>query len=38
MEYVTFNNHMKMPILGLGTWNLRGQECINTVAAAIDIG
>lgn len=38
MEYVAFNNHIKMLILGLGSWYLRGQECINTIAAVIEMG
>lgn len=38
MEYITLNNGMKMPLLGLGTWDLRGQQCIDTVVEAIDIG
>ena len=27
-----------MPLLGLGTWDLRGQECIDTVCCAIKNG
>ncbi|MCD8027355.1 MAG: hypothetical protein LUF02_01535 [Erysipelotrichaceae bacterium] len=38
MEYMTLNNGMKMPLLGLGTWDLRGQQCIDTVVDAIDVG
>lgn len=38
MEYVTLNNGVKMPLVGLGTWNLRGQECTNTVKQAIELG
>lgn len=38
MEYITLNNGIKMPIIGLGTWDLRGQECIDTVCTAIQNG
>ena len=29
---------MKLPPLGLGTWDLRGKECIETVKHALEIG
>ena len=38
MEYITLYNGIKMPLLGLGTWDLRGQECIDTVCCAIKNG
>lgn len=38
MEYITLNNGIEMPLLGLGTWNLNGQECIDIVATAIEFG
>ena len=38
MEYITLNNGIEMPLLGLGTWNLNGQECVNIVATAIELG
>lgn len=38
MEFVTLNNGVKMPILGLGTWDLRGKQCEKIVAGAIDEG
>jgi len=38
MEYITLKNNIKMPLLGLGTWDLRGQECIDTVCTAIKNG
>ena len=31
MEYVTLNAGNKMPLVGLGTWNLRGEECVQVV-------
>ena len=31
-------NAMKMPFMGLGTWNLRGHECTSVVKMALDIG
>ena len=38
MEHITLNNGIKMPLLGLGTWNLNGKECIDTVATAVELG
>uniref|UniRef100_A0A182WQZ8 NADP-dependent oxidoreductase domain-containing protein n=1 Tax=Anopheles minimus TaxID=112268 RepID=A0A182WQZ8_9DIPT len=35
---VTLNNGQKMPVLGLGTYNLRGQSCVDAVKTAIDAG
>lgn len=29
---------MKLPLLGLGTWDLRGHECTETVKRALEIG
>ena len=38
MEYVTLNAGNKMPLVGLGTWNLRGEECVQVVSKAIQLG
>lgn len=38
MEYVTLNTGNKMPLVGLGTWNLRGEECVQVVSKAIQLG
>lgn len=38
MDTVILNNGVKMPLAGLGTWNLRGEECVDTIAKAISIG
>ncbi|MDO5294207.1 MAG: aldo/keto reductase [bacterium] len=38
MDTVILNNGVKMPLVGLGTWNLRGDECVETVANAISLG
>jgi diketogulonate reductase-like aldo/keto reductase len=38
MEYVKLNNGMVMPMAGYGTWDLRGKECVNCIAKAIDTG
>ena len=27
-----------MPLVGLGTWNLRGEECVQVVSKAIQLG
>ena len=38
MEYIKLNNGVKMPVIGLGTWNLMGREGIFAMEQAIDIG
>ena len=38
MEYVKLNNGVKMPLVGLGTWDLNGAACTETVAAALGLG
>lgn len=38
MEYITLNNGNKMPLIGLGTWNLRGKDCTRIVSTAIKCG
>lgn len=35
---VTLNNGYKMPIYGLGTYSLHGDECVNAVTAALNNG
>lgn len=38
MDTVILNNGVKMPLVGLGTWNLRGEECVDTITKAISLG
>ena len=38
MEYITLNNQVTMPILGLGTYQLKGESGIETIKNAIDLG
>lgn len=38
MEYVALNNGIRMPLVGLGTWNLRGVECVKAVCQALQMG
>lgn len=38
MEYMTLNNGLRMPVLGLGTYQLHGKECERSVLDAIDLG
>ena len=38
MEYMTLNNGVRMPILGLGTWDLRGKQCEDTIGVALECG
>lgn len=37
-KMITLNNGVKMPLLGLGMWDLRGDECQSVVKEAIKIG
>ena len=38
MEYITLNNGIQMPIIGFGTWAVRGKEGYNTLLDAIHTG
>lgn len=38
MEYITLNNNVKMPRLGFGTAKLEGEECVNSVLEALELG
>ncbi len=38
MEYIELNNGVKMPLAGLGTWDLNGARCVETVRTALDMG
>ncbi len=38
MNYITLNNGVQMAILGLGTWDLRGRECEESILDAIGVG
>ena len=38
MEYVTFNNGVKMPLVGFGTFRTKGEECRDAVLCAIRTG
>ena len=38
MEYITLNNQVSMPILGLGTYQLKGENGIKTIKNAINLG
>ena len=35
---IKLNNNVEMPIIGLGTWKLRNQKCINVVKKALELG
>lgn len=37
MEFIEILE-MKMPVIGLGTWNLRGKECFEATLSALEIG
>ena len=38
MQTVSLKSGDQMPVLGLGTWQLTGQECINAIPVAVEIG
>lgn len=38
MKTITLNNGVEMPMLGFGTFKIAGQECTNSVLAAIKAG
>jgi diketogulonate reductase-like aldo/keto reductase len=38
VPHVTLSNGVRMPMLGLGTWNLRGEQCTRAVKAAVELG
>ena len=38
MEFITLNNGIDMPIVGFGTWDVRGNEGLTALKTAIDIG
>lgn len=38
MEYIKLNNGVKMPLAGLGTWDLNGDRCVESVKAALGMG
>lgn len=38
MQTMTLNNGVKMPALGLGTYNLRGSECERAIKDALECG
>lgn len=38
MDFVKLNNRIEMPVLGLGTYMLKGTQCERCVSEAINIG
>lgn len=38
MEYVTLNNGIKMPVLGYGVYQVKGEECERCMLDAISVG
>jgi len=38
MKYVKLNSGDQIPLLGLGTWQLRDQKCVDSVKMAVEIG
>lgn len=38
MKTIKLINGIEMPMIGLGTWDLRGKQCMDTVKIAIDLG
>ena len=37
MEYLALNNGVRMPLVGFGTWTLRGSEGETCVREALDL-
>lgn len=38
MEYFTLVNGVKIPALGFGTWQVKGEDCFNAVSEALRVG
>ena len=38
MQFTTLNNGIKMPLVGFGTWLIRGAECQKAVENALSVG
>lgn len=38
MKTLTLNNQTKIPAIGLGTWQLSGNNCINVVKKSLELG
>lgn len=38
MKKIVLNNGVEMPVFGLGTWDLRGRQCVSVAAEALDMG
>ena len=38
MEHITLNNGAPMPMVGLGTWQLRGQAGERAILDALELG
>ena len=38
MKYITLNNSLKMPMVGLGTWDLRGEKGKQSIINALKTG
>ncbi|MGT2803041.1 aldo/keto reductase [Streptococcus henryi] len=37
-DKIVLNSGLEMPLLGLGTWDLRGETCVSIVSEAIRLG
>lgn len=37
MEYFTLSNGVKIPVLGYGTWQVKGEDCFNAVSEALRV-
>ena len=38
MEYVTLNNGVRMPAVGFGTWDVRGESGRQAIIQALELG
>ena len=38
MEYLTLNNGVQMPLVGFGTWDVRGEAGKQAILTALELG
>ena len=38
MNELTLNNHVRMPVIGYGTWDVRGEAGKRSILTALDLG
>ena len=38
MDYLTLNNGVQLPMVGFGTWDVRGEAGKNAILTALELG